>query len=100
MAILEKPGFVPEHVAKRRAPRGFMKWNRESGEFEYWVEGVKRFAFSDFALEMIIGQFHHGENTGRCAIVTGTHGGHLVLRSVPITRLREFIREYYRTEVP
>jgi hypothetical protein len=70
-----------------------VRWNEATYEWEYWLGDRKRFVFSDFGLQMITRQFHHHERTNRVEVVVGTHSGQLVLRSIPIKKLREVIKE-------
>lgn len=94
-----EPEFVPAADSVGRQPRGFMKWNENSLEWEYWLNGEKVLIFSDFGLQMTIKQHKQGEVTGRVEVVVQQFHDALVLRSVPLTGLRAFIKDTYGVDI-
>jgi hypothetical protein len=99
MAHLGRPTFVRGRDESGR-PRGFMNWNRATRQWEYWLEDRAVLTFSDSSLERIQDQFNRGKDTKHIEVVVGTHRSHIVLRSVPIKRLRWYVKEKYGIDIP
>jgi hypothetical protein len=100
----DKGEYIPDIEDPGPHPgKAFLRWNEANLEYEYWIEEPegerKALAFSDFALRMLVAQHQRGESTGRIEVVVGTHGGHLKLLSVPLSRLRGFVKEEYDIDI-